>query len=364
MVTNKTGERRLPLRRLCGRSFAVALSVGVHFLAGAARISRRSLAGTLGVCVLLGAAVGDAHGIYDSIFFHAIDFSTACAYDPDTGVIAIDAVQGADVVTLVDDGNPLTGLIDSTEFHLDSTAYGEITVQGRQMLVFRGGTLRLTFDYDDDAQGPNAPASYGLSGAIRWLVAEWTPIGPLGRLEFRAGKFWATTIELPGSNVWPQPDACLSVIEGLTLDFDHPSWDWHTDQLGDPVEFQGWLHPPEAGLSPLPPVGDGTGDCKVDLGDYRGLMLCAEDPARSTYDLLVCLDFWDWHVDGYVDTRDLAVVVDHFAGPAYHFDCDARRTDVNARMPLNSPRWPWLSQPVVNSDHPQLLDGAETEFAR
>ncbi|HRX85745.1 MAG TPA: PEP-CTERM sorting domain-containing protein, partial [Phycisphaerae bacterium] len=109
---------------------------------------------------------------------------------------------------------------------------------------FVGGSLSLTFSYDADGAGPGLPVpGYEISGPITGMLFEINSTSPTLSTIDGLGRWTATTVNLPGTNVWPVNNI-FSSIDSLTVAFgqDLSNFDWTTGITGN-VQSQYALTP-------------------------------------------------------------------------------------------------------------------------
>ena len=159
---------------------------------------------------------------YQSIQHNLINGVGDTTFNATTGVFNVSA-NTRDLLTL-NDPTALGGAIQNTVINL-STTFNQI-LPG-PVAQFVGGSLSLTFDYDDGG----GFQSYEISGPITGMLFEINAATP-SKID-GLGRWTATTVNLPGSNVWPDGGG-FSSVDSLTFAFgqDLSNFDWREDLTG------------------------------------------------------------------------------------------------------------------------------------
>jgi hypothetical protein len=180
-----------------------------------------------------------AQGAYTAISHNLINGMSDTAFDSATGAFTINS-NTSDLLSLYDPGPlPLTGTISNTVVSL-STTFDSVLLSPPRAL-FLGGNFSLSFDYDPDGAGPAPAEPSAISGPITAMVLEVKPLGPRWQLD-GAARWTATTIDLPGSGVWPATS--FSSVDSLSVVFDQDLSGWMFDSdLSGRVETQYSLFP-------------------------------------------------------------------------------------------------------------------------
>lgn len=146
-------------------------------------------------------------------------------FDAATGVLSIHATTSN--LLWLNDPTPLVGVVSNTVFDLQTT-FDRFMSQGRAW--FTGGTLALSFDFDD---GGGAMSCH-ISGPIGFMRFEISQVGALSRID-GLGHWNATSWGLPGSNSWDQfqpdnPRPGFSGTDSLSIAFDDDLTDFNWDR--------------------------------------------------------------------------------------------------------------------------------------
>jgi hypothetical protein len=172
--------------------------------------------------------VGSASAAYDSIQHNLFtNFNGNTSFNPGTGEFLVTETT-SNLLTL-NDPLPLTGVVTNAQTTISTFFQG--IVPGPAAL-FTGGSISLTFDYDPDGAGPDPVGSYGISGPITGMFFEVTA-GPNSSID-GLGRWTATTVNLPGSGIWPDGGG-FSSIDSLSVAFaqDLTGFDWASELQGD-----------------------------------------------------------------------------------------------------------------------------------
>lgn len=195
---------------------------------------------TCGLAVSLVAGTA-AWGQYQSIGHNLLDGTADTSYDHGTGVFTVETPVGSqnNLITLNDVGGPLSGTITNGHISLTTTTDGTQLPDGRTL--FLGGSLLLTFEFDG--------TPYAIGGPIDGMAFGATDLGNgYGRID-GAGRWDATTVNLPGTGIWPA--AGFSSIDSLTLvfpgDWGFGAWNFDSS-LGGRPETQYTLAPEDNGI--------------------------------------------------------------------------------------------------------------------
>ncbi|MCB9849802.1 MAG: PEP-CTERM sorting domain-containing protein [Phycisphaerales bacterium] len=202
---------------------------------------------SLACIAAIGVMASHAAADYSSIYQNLLNGVDDTNFDPNTGEFTIDSI-GTDLITLTDFGVPLTGTISNSEMHMNTFFNTVDFVLGEFRGKFTGGNFSLTFDYDADGVGPGLPTSHEISGpitAIWFLPSDFLGLGRLDGL----GRWTATTVDLPGSDIWPDGGG-FSSWDSFTIDFSTSlsNFDWETDDLSGRTETQYTLLPNDAAI--------------------------------------------------------------------------------------------------------------------
>lgn len=195
------------------------------------------------IVAILAAAAMPAHADYSSIVQNLLDGVNDTSFDHVTGEFLIDSL-GTDQILLNDPPDlPISGVVSNSHVTLQTWFDSVEIIQGTPRGKFLGGSFSLTFDFDPTGADP--VDSYEISGPITALWFSVTQLGNFGRLD-GIGRWTATTVDLPGSGVWPQQT--FSSIDSLTIDFlsNLSNFDWTQDDLSDRAETQYTLLPTDA----------------------------------------------------------------------------------------------------------------------
>jgi hypothetical protein len=165
---------------------------------------------------------------YSSIQHNLFNGTPDTAFDPNTGVFSINAVNQG-LLTL-NDPTALAGTVSNVSISL-TTNFNLVTGMG--VAQFVGGFLSLSFTFDP-AGAPPAD-THNISGPITGMLFEISQVGPNGRID-GLGRWTAANVDLPGSNVWPDGGG-FSSIDSLSIAFnqDLSGFDW-TEPLSGRVE--------------------------------------------------------------------------------------------------------------------------------
>jgi hypothetical protein len=183
---------------------------------------------------------------------------TDFSYEASTGHMDLHGI--GNLVSLFDPGpGPLSGVVSSTIFSLDSTFTGIIPGIDYDYVRFAGGQFNLAFDFDPDGPGPAPTMSHQIAGPIAELTVALTPV-PAG-IRLDAYAFVRTPIvDLPGSGIW---HPSRSMIDSLIVVFPQPysGWNFNSDLVTQAETwyqvFPGWAPEP----STLLLCGAGAGMC-------------------------------------------------------------------------------------------------------
>jgi hypothetical protein len=169
---------------------------------------------------------------YVSISHNLVNGQGDTTYNPGTQELMISA-SGANLITLNDPsaiaGTVSNGLVQlTTNFH---------TVNGSGAAVFNGGSYLLSFDFDADGPGPGPALSYSIGGPIFAMEFTLVAITPTFYQIDGSGLFTASTVNLPGSGIWPDGGG-YSTIDSLSLGFNGniAGWNWDGTFPGSRVE--------------------------------------------------------------------------------------------------------------------------------
>lgn len=194
-------------------------------------------------------ATSSAQAVYTAIGHNLINGTADTFYNSTTGVFNVHSTN-SNLLTLTEDtGIILGGVVSNAVVDLTTTFNSILTSPTRAL--FTGGTMSLTFNFDPDGVGPAPVGSYGISGPIDAMAITVTSTGPTtGRLDGDA-RWTATTVNLPGSGVWPA--MTFSAIDSLTLEFGQnlAGWLFNTNLTGR-AETQYSLYPTDPGNIPEP----------------------------------------------------------------------------------------------------------------
>lgn len=185
------------------------------------------------------AVAAPAQAAYSSIAHNLINGMSDTSFDSGSGAFSISS-NSSNLLSLFDPGPaPLVGTISNAVINLDTTF--DSVLLGPPRALFTGGNLSLTFDYDPDGVGPAPVEPSEISGPITAMVFEVKPFGPRWQLD-GAARWTATTVNLPGSHIWPA--TTYSSVDSLSIVFDQDlsSWMFDTDLVGR-VETQYSLFP-------------------------------------------------------------------------------------------------------------------------
>lgn len=188
--------------------------------------------------LMLGAGVAQAQ--YISIQHNLLNGSPDTSYDPNTGVFRVYAdanAGGTNLVTLNDNPPLVGGTITNTVIDLQTT-FNQIVGNQAQ---FAGGSLTLTFNYN------GVPRQ--ISGPITGMLFDPpSQIGPNWKIDGQ-GRWKATTVNLPGSGMWPDGGG-FSSIDSITLVFNQnlAGFNWETQALQGNVQTQYSLFPNDSAV--------------------------------------------------------------------------------------------------------------------
>lgn len=266
-------------------------------------------------------ATAPALGDYNAISFSDNRTVEGTFYDASTGQLDL-IIEDVPFVSFFDFGIPQAGEIRNATFHLSSTfdRVGGV-IYGTERVLFRGGAISLTFEHDDGS----GFEAYEISGRVQMLTATWSPFGPTFRRLDASCAWVAETVNLPGSNVWPNADK-RSSFDSFSIDVPTgpDTWDPTTHSLTERIHVQGTMIPYYLFLCcPMYP-GDWDRDCDIDLEDFAWFMRCREDAGLNAAQVYKCLDALDNDYDADVDTDDLPVFIDAMTEPRAE-PCEYRR---------------------------------------
>lgn len=255
------------------------------------------------------AWVSAASADYLSISHALFEASPNTTYDPVTGLFTIEATNEG--LLALNDSPPLSGVVSDISLHLETTLDHQGEASG--LLYFHGGSFALTFVFDPDGAAP--PAAHEISGPIYYLLALWTLTTPQSSRLDLIGSWTADTVNLPGSNVWPD-GGMRSTLDSFSIIFpiDADDWNWETDPLSGSVQAQYGIFPYDGPITP-PPLNDWNNDCVVDLRDYQAMMICMNQDDATASTALACIATFDANDDARIDVADLAVFVQNIGGP-------------------------------------------------
>lgn len=193
------------------------------------------LSGLFAAVVAATPALADYTSIQHNLFNGVPDTS----FDPNTGIFSINAVGGP--LTL-NDPVALGGVSSNVSINLFTTLN---TVSGGGIAQFVGGFLSLSFDFDPTGAAPND--SYNISGPITGMLFDITAGSPNSIID-GLGRWTATNVDLPGSDIWPDGGG-FSSIDSLTVAFgqDLSSYDW-TEPLQGNVQSLYSLFPDDRAI--------------------------------------------------------------------------------------------------------------------
>jgi hypothetical protein len=251
-------------------------------------------------------------GDYGSVFLTNDQVVSGLIYDPNTGEFHLRVTGDSDL--MLSDPAPIPGPVANIVFEYRTTFdRAGVTPGGSDIFLFRGGSIELTFDYDDG--GGFQP--YALSGRVQMARANWSACGAgLSCLNF-TGPWVLEAIDLPGSNVWPDQGR-RSTLDALTLIVPSAAATW--DPATTPIDARTFVT-----MTILPdygpqccrwPDGDFDRDCDVDLADFAQLAVCTHDDELDLGESFDCLDRLDLDFDSQVDAVDAARFIDGQTEPS------------------------------------------------
>lgn len=181
---------------------------------------------------LVAAMSSSAFASYVSISHNLVDGQGDTTYNPGTQELMISA-SGANLITL-NDPSALAGTVSNGLVQLTTNFH---TINGQGAAVFNGGSYLLSFDFDADGPGAGLPQSYSIGGPIFAMEFTINPITPSFYTIDGSGLFTASTVNLPGSGIWPDGGG-MSTIDSLSLGFagNILGFDWSGTFPGSRVE--------------------------------------------------------------------------------------------------------------------------------
>jgi hypothetical protein len=184
-------------------------------------------------------AAAPAYADYASIQ-HAFGSNGAMRFDHATGVLHVHVENNSPLI--LSDPAPLSGVASNIVLDL-TTTLDHVDAEG--IAHFWGGSLNLSFEFDPT--GPAPPQTHQIGGPILTLLFEIGQVGQPSRID-GYGTWFATTIDLPGSNTWPN-GGLASALDGFSIDFGEDLGDFQWDRsIQGPAELLYSLYPDASSL--------------------------------------------------------------------------------------------------------------------
>lgn len=176
--------------------------------------------------ILLATASAVQAGAYTEIQNNAFDGVNDASYVGKQLWWCTDDFSGYNILTLIEDTGPLTGLTGNVALELYSNFQNyNSTLTTPPKAYFTGGLMNLTFDYSSD--GGTTWTPYQLRGSISQGSVEITSTS--SSLSTLTGIFQFDTNDptggvgvenLPGSNNWPAPGKSTAVALSFAIGYD------------------------------------------------------------------------------------------------------------------------------------------------
>jgi hypothetical protein len=187
-----------------------------------------------------------ALAIYQTIEHNLLDGIPETSYTG--GVLSLSSPADANNDVFLYDPVQLPGVVTNTSVSLTMSFDGYDVHTGRA--VFSDGIFSLKFDY-------NGVAGFELSGPVHLMLLEVFVDSPSLSFVFGEGLFTAETVNLPGSNEWPDGGG-RSLFDHLGIAFpgvDLTGFDWTTDTFTDGDGLYSLIPGPEPGTLGLVALG-------------------------------------------------------------------------------------------------------------
>ncbi len=191
---------------------------------------RKAICAAIGLLMFAGTPALGAG--YASIIHNMLDGTLDTSFN--AGVLTVNSSSSQNVSLLDPGPGGLPGTVSNAAFNMTSTFNGFDGPQAQ----FVGGSLSLTFDYEDSS---NVVTSHQISGPITGLLFNLPALVAPGIYQIDGvGRWTATTKNLPGateiggSGLWDDGGG-FSSLDSLTLTFgeDLSSFDWANDTVNN-----------------------------------------------------------------------------------------------------------------------------------
>jgi hypothetical protein len=171
----------------------------------------------------LGAA--STQGAYTHIRQNLLDAYPDSSYAAGVFTIASAIGENLNNLQLYDGSSTPLGPISNTSVLLE-TSFARLDLFGDA--VFEGGSYTLRFDCDG-----STGQAYELSGTIVWLLLRIGSTGQHASAMTMEGLLQATTVNLPGSGIWPAANGLSEIApSAVEVPEDLGTFDWETGSFG------------------------------------------------------------------------------------------------------------------------------------